>query len=191
MAEAGFEGGFGHRIAAEQTGDQGHVGKVRQQRAVTGEQELLGIVAPEAPGVHLPLEIGRSASEQRLQRNAEFDVPSALFRKRLSTDQANKVWIGLEELEAGGQNMVDLVPAVGIAARYRRLDALGAADGVSWVWAGSTLLDEGPGTRKDRAIISLSRGGAKCVGGPPALREGWCRGRRVFLAERPEDLFAP
>ena len=30
------------------------------------------------------------------------------------------------------------------------LDALSAADGVSWVWAGSTLLDEGPGVRKDR-----------------------------------------
>ena len=85
---------------------------------------MLRIVAPEAPGVHLPLEIGRSASEQRLQRNAEFDVPSALFRKRLSTDQANKVWIGLEEFEPSGQNMVDLVPAVSVTARYRRFDSL-------------------------------------------------------------------
>jgi len=40
------------------------------------------------------------------------------------------------------------------------LDALSAADGVSWVWAGSTLLDEGPEVRKDRVLISLSRGGA-------------------------------
>ena len=29
-----------------------------------------------------------------------------------------------------------------------------------WVWGGSTLLDEGPGVRKDRVMVSLSRGGA-------------------------------
>ena len=40
------------------------------------------------------------------------------------------------------------------------LDALSEADGVSWVWSGSTLLDEGPGVRKDRVMVSLSRGGA-------------------------------
>ena len=40
------------------------------------------------------------------------------------------------------------------------LDALGQADGVSWVWGGSTVLDEGPGSRKDRVMIALSRGGA-------------------------------
>ena len=51
-------------------------------------------------------------------------MPGALFRECLAPDQANKVRIGLEELEAGGQNMVDLVPAVGIAARHRRLDPL-------------------------------------------------------------------
>ena len=40
------------------------------------------------------------------------------------------------------------------------LDALSAESGVSWVWGGSTLLDEGPDVRKDRVMISLSRGGA-------------------------------
>ena len=40
------------------------------------------------------------------------------------------------------------------------LDALSEADGVSWVWGGSTLLNEGPEVRKDRVMISLSRGGA-------------------------------
>ena len=49
-------------------------------------------------------------------------MPGALFRKRLSPDQSNKVWIGLEEFKASGQNMVDLVPAVGVTARYRRFD---------------------------------------------------------------------
>ena len=51
-------------------------------------------------------------------------MPGALFRKRLSPDQSNKVWIGLEEFKASGQNMVDLVPAVGVTARYRRFDSL-------------------------------------------------------------------
>jgi len=40
------------------------------------------------------------------------------------------------------------------------LDALSAESGVSWVWSGSTLLNEGPDVRKDRVMISLSRGGA-------------------------------
>ena len=40
------------------------------------------------------------------------------------------------------------------------LDALGAKDGVSWVWGGTALLDEGPDVRKDRVMIRLSRGGS-------------------------------
>jgi len=40
------------------------------------------------------------------------------------------------------------------------LDALSATDDVTWVWAGSTLLDEGPDVPSDRVMISLSRGGA-------------------------------
>ena len=40
------------------------------------------------------------------------------------------------------------------------LDALGAADGISWVWGGSALLDEGPDVRKDRVMLRLSRGGS-------------------------------
>lgn len=40
------------------------------------------------------------------------------------------------------------------------MDALGAAENVSWVWAGSTVLDEGEDVRKDRVMISLSPGGS-------------------------------
>ena len=40
------------------------------------------------------------------------------------------------------------------------LDALGKEEGVTWVWGGSTPLDEGPGVPTDRAIIKLSRGGS-------------------------------
>jgi len=40
------------------------------------------------------------------------------------------------------------------------LDALGKAEGVSWVWGGSTILDEGPHVPKERAMIRLSRGGS-------------------------------
>lgn len=40
------------------------------------------------------------------------------------------------------------------------LDALGAAEGESWVWGGYTLLDEGPDSPSDLVILELSRGGA-------------------------------
>ena len=40
------------------------------------------------------------------------------------------------------------------------LDALGKAEGVTWVWGGSTVLDEGPGVKKERVLIRLSRGGS-------------------------------
>ena len=40
------------------------------------------------------------------------------------------------------------------------LDELGKAEGVSWVWGGSTVLDEGPGVKKERVLIRLSRGGS-------------------------------
>ena len=122
VVETCFQGGIGHRVTVEQAGDQGHVGEVRQQRAITGEQQLLGIVAPESPGVHLALEIGRSAGENGCSSmpSSTCPVPSSAVR----AGPGNKVRIGLEELEAGGQNMVDLVPAVGIAARHCRLDPL-------------------------------------------------------------------
>jgi prolyl oligopeptidase len=40
------------------------------------------------------------------------------------------------------------------------VDALGAAEGVSWVWRGYRLLDPGPGAAPTRALVQLSRGGA-------------------------------
>jgi len=40
------------------------------------------------------------------------------------------------------------------------IDQLGKDEGVSWVWGGSTPLDEGPSVRSGRVLISLSRGGA-------------------------------
>lgn len=40
------------------------------------------------------------------------------------------------------------------------IDALGAGEGVSWVWRGYRLLDPGPGAAPTRALVQLSRGGA-------------------------------
>mmetsp|Transcript_35843 Transcript_35843/g.94181 ORF Transcript_35843/g.94181 Transcript_35843/m.94181 type:complete len:766 (-) Transcript_35843:77-2374(-) len=40
------------------------------------------------------------------------------------------------------------------------LDVLSKEEGVTWVWGGSTPLDEGPDVPTDRCIIKLSRGGA-------------------------------
>jgi prolyl oligopeptidase len=43
------------------------------------------------------------------------------------------------------------------------VDALGKAEGKSWVWKGKVLLDEGEGTEKDLCIVKLSDGGADAV----------------------------
>ena len=43
------------------------------------------------------------------------------------------------------------------------LDALSAEEGVTWVWKGSTVLDEGPGVPAERVLLKLSRGGADAV----------------------------
>jgi prolyl oligopeptidase len=40
------------------------------------------------------------------------------------------------------------------------LDALSKEEGVTWVWAGSTVLDEGEGVEADRVLLSLSPGGS-------------------------------
>ena len=40
------------------------------------------------------------------------------------------------------------------------LDALGKAEGITWVWAGSTVLDEGAGVAVDRVLLKLSNGGS-------------------------------
>ena len=40
------------------------------------------------------------------------------------------------------------------------LDELSKADDVTWVWGGSTVLDEGEDVPTDRVILKLSRGGA-------------------------------
>ena len=66
------------------------------------------------------------------------------------------------------------------------IDALGAEDGVSWVWAGSTVLDEGPDVRKDRVMISLSRGGADAT----VARE-FCLDKKAFVPESEGGFVLP
>jgi len=66
------------------------------------------------------------------------------------------------------------------------LDALGAAENVSWVWGGTTLLDEGPDTRKDRVIIRLSRGGSDAT----VARE-FCLDKKRFLTEAEGGFMLP
>jgi len=43
------------------------------------------------------------------------------------------------------------------------LDALAEKEGVSWVWGGYDVLDEGPGCMWDRALLTLSPGGSDAV----------------------------
>mmetsp|Transcript_20290 Transcript_20290/g.66443 ORF Transcript_20290/g.66443 Transcript_20290/m.66443 type:complete len:413 (+) Transcript_20290:26-1264(+) len=66
------------------------------------------------------------------------------------------------------------------------LDALGAAEGVSWVWGGSIPLDEGPTVRKERVMIRLSRGGSDAT----VVRE-FDLDAKAFVAEREGGFALP
>ncbi|CAE8718112.1 unnamed protein product [Polarella glacialis] len=43
------------------------------------------------------------------------------------------------------------------------LDQLAEQEGISWVWSGYNALDEGPGSKWDRALVTLSPGGSDAV----------------------------
>jgi prolyl oligopeptidase len=66
------------------------------------------------------------------------------------------------------------------------LDKLSAADGVTWVWSGSIVLDEGADTPKDRVMIKLSRGGADAV----VVRE-FDLETKQFIPEAKGGFFVP
>src|SRR5688500_153497 len=46
------------RITIEQAAEERSVGEVAEQRAVAGDEQLLGILAAERAGVHLAAEVG-------------------------------------------------------------------------------------------------------------------------------------
>jgi len=66
------------------------------------------------------------------------------------------------------------------------LDALSAKEGVTWVWKGSTVLDEGAGVPAERVLLKLSRGGSDAV----EVREFDLNSKR-FLPAADGGFFVP
>jgi len=115
---------LGVRIAIEQASNQRRVAEVGQQGAVPRQQELLGIVPPKSPRIHFAFEVGRSASEEWLERDPELHMPSAPLRQCLPSHETHEVRVGFEELEPGSQDMVDLIPTIDIGRGHRRFDSV-------------------------------------------------------------------
>ena len=62
------------------------------------------------PGIHLPFEVLHGPGEERLECYSEFDVTGALLGQCLPTNDPYEVGVDAEELETGGEHMVDLRP---------------------------------------------------------------------------------
>jgi len=66
------------------------------------------------------------------------------------------------------------------------IDELGKKESESWVWKGYSLLDEGRGKPKDRALIKISRGGADAT----VIRE-FDLTKNDFVSEKDKGFFLP
>ncbi len=69
------------RVAAEQALEEGRVGEVAEQGAVAREQQLLGVVRPEAAVLHLVAEVAHRPHERRAQRLAQVEARVARRRR--------------------------------------------------------------------------------------------------------------
>lgn len=81
-------------------------------------------MSAEPASSHLPFEVLDGARKDRLECHSELDVASALFGQRLAPNNAHKVWVGLEEVEAGSDHMIELLPAIGLRLTDGSFDSL-------------------------------------------------------------------
>ena len=70
------------RIDVEQAFEEWGVAEVAEQRAVAGQQQLVGVLAAERAGVHLGLEVGDGSVEHRTHHGGKIDrqVPAPVNR---------------------------------------------------------------------------------------------------------------
>ena len=83
MGQASGHRLFAQWITIEKALDERQIAEVREEGAVSGEQELFGVVAAEVPGIHLPFEVLHGAGEERLECYSELDVAGALLGQGL------------------------------------------------------------------------------------------------------------
>ena len=83
------------------------------ERAVPGQQELFGVVLPEVARLHLPAEEGGGPLEHRAEGLAEVHAEVGVALQELAAHDADELRVPLEEVEAGGDDPVHPVPALG------------------------------------------------------------------------------
>ena len=120
VVEALVEGVAVERVAVEQAAEERGVGEVAEQRAVAGDQQLLGVLLAERAGVHLPAEVVDGEVEHRPQHGGEVDAEVAAAVDRLAAHEADVGRVVGEELEPGPQDELDLGPADLVGRRRRR-----------------------------------------------------------------------
>ena len=95
----------------------GRVAEVAEQCSVAGQQQLLGVLPAECPGIHLALEVGDGLVEHRPHHGGEIDRQMAAAVDRGAPNEADVVGIVGEVVEAGVEHQLDLRPAL-----FRRRD---------------------------------------------------------------------
>ena len=89
--DAGLERLLGHRVAAQQALEEVHVAEVVEDGAVAADDQLLGVVAAEAAGVHLALEVGHRPLEPGPQGLAQVDAEVGAVGQGLVADEPHEV----------------------------------------------------------------------------------------------------
>src|ERR1019366_275139 len=93
------------RVRVEQGGDERGVGKVREHRAVAGDDQLSGVVATQTTAVHLLLEPRGAPFEQRAESRAEL-VGDDRTVEGLAPSQADKLRSLLKEAKRGAEHLL-------------------------------------------------------------------------------------
>ncbi len=140
MLQASRHRFFPERVASDQVTDEGNIAEVREEGAIAGQEHLLRIMATETACLHLAFEVLDSTGEDGLEGHAEFDVARSFLGQRLPSHDPDEIRVGLEEVEARGDHVIELLPPVGLRLADRVLHA---------------LIPFGEGTFEDLAIHGL------------------------------------
>src|SRR4030088_3435085 len=98
--EAFVERPGGQRIPVEKRLHKADVAEIAEQGPVAGDHQLLGVMAAEATGGHLPLEKPAGPIQLGLEGGTELNGQPAAALERFSADQAHKLRVLPEEGKA-------------------------------------------------------------------------------------------
>ncbi|CAB4958499.1 unannotated protein [freshwater metagenome] len=112
MFESVNECSVGERIAIEESFDERKIGKIAEERSVPSEQKLLRIESAEVSSFHLRLEVVHGSLEQGPERNPEINSETLPPVQSFPSNDADELGVLLEEVETGGQDVVNLPPSL-------------------------------------------------------------------------------